>query len=127
MTKFGSWIRLGVAGAVVMKRKLMFGTSVVIDIVNHPTLRKRAIEIASVLRPMGPCNMQFRMDGDRPVCFEINARFSGTAPIRAHFGFNDVGASLDHFIHGLPLIEMPNILAGRALRYWNEVYPETSN
>ena len=28
--------------------------------------------------------------------FEINARFSGTTPVRAIFGFNEVGALLDH-------------------------------
>jgi carbamoyl-phosphate synthase large subunit len=112
-----------VAGAVVMRRRLQHGTSVFTEFVDHPQLRQTAIRIAERLRPIGPCNMQFRLCEDRCVCFELNIRFSGTAPIRAHFGFNDVDVALQHFVADKPMPSLPNIVTGRCMRYWNEVYP----
>ena len=61
-----------------------------------------------------------------PVCFEINARFSGTTPIRAHFGFNDVELSLRHFILNEDITDAAiPVKEGIALRYWNEIYINT--
>ncbi len=112
-----------VAGAVVMRRRLQHGTSVYTEFVDHPQLRQTAVRIAERLYPTGPCNIQFRLCGDRCVCFALNIRFSGTAPIRAHFGFNDVDAALQHFVADKPMPSLPNIVTGRCMRYWNEVYP----
>jgi len=44
------------------------------------------------LNPYGPINFQFRLTDRGPVVFEINPRFSGTTPIRALFGVNEVEA-----------------------------------
>ena len=77
----------------------------------------------SALRPRGPCNVQLRMTVLGPVCFEINPRFSGSAPIRAHFGYNEAEAALDHFVRGLP-VQLPLVTEGIGLRYWNELYPD---
>ncbi|HET9051793.1 MAG TPA: hypothetical protein VFO60_08820, partial [Candidatus Dormibacteraeota bacterium] len=53
---------------------------------------------------------------------EVNLRFSGTAPMRAHLGFNDVEATVRHLVLGEPARDLPLVVAGRAARYWNEVY-----
>jgi len=42
------------------------------------------------LKPLGPINFQLRIADRGPVVFEINPRFSGTTPIRAIFGINEV-------------------------------------
>lgn len=112
-----------VRGAIVMRRELQEGTTYKAEIGDYPAVRTESLRIAAALRPMGPSNMQLRItDDDRPVCFEINVRFSGTTPMRAHFGFNDVEAALRHYVLDEPASDLPHITAGVALRYWNELY-----
>ncbi len=111
-----------VRGAIVFRRDLLEGTTYRAEAGLFPTVRAEAIRIAEALRPMGPCNIQMRMHRDVAVCFEINVRFSGTTPVRARLGFNDVEAALEHFILGRPAVDLPLITGGIALRYWNEAY-----
>jgi len=66
-----------------------------------------------------------RLHGGRAVCFEINVRFSGTTPVRARFGFNDVEAALRHYVLAEAAVDLPLITNGIALRYWNEAYVST--
>ena len=75
---------------------------------------------------MGPSNIQMRIARGRPVCFEVNIRFSGTTPIRARLGFNDVEAALRHYVIGEPAKDLSLITSGIALRYWNEMYVDPS-
>jgi carbamoyl-phosphate synthase large subunit len=111
-----------VRGALVMRRDLLEGTTYRAEAGDFPEVRQEAIRIAEALRPMGPCNVQMRLHGGRAVCFEINVRFSGTTPIRARMGFNDVEATLRHYALGEPAADLPVITRGIALRYWNEMY-----
>jgi carbamoyl-phosphate synthase large subunit len=111
-----------VRGALVMRRDLLEGTTHRAEVGCFPEIRKEAIRIAEALKPMGPCNIQMRLHHGRAVCFEINVRFSGTTPIRARMGFNDVEAALRHYALGEPAADLPVITKGIALRYWNEVY-----
>ena len=111
-----------VRGALVMRRDLLEGTTYRAEAGYFPDVREAATRIAEALRPMGPCNIQMRRHCDRPVCFEINVRFSGTTPIRARIGFNDVEAALLHYVLGQPASDLPLITKGIALRYWSEMY-----
>ena len=111
-----------VRGALVMRRELLEGTTYRAEAGDFPVVREQAIRIAEALRPVGPSNIQMRMHGGRAVCFEINVRFSGTTPIRARIGFNDVEATLSHYVLGQPAANLPLITKGIALRYWNEAY-----
>jgi len=111
-----------VRGALVMRRELAEGTTYRAEVGHFPDIRAEAVRIAEALKPMGPCNIQMRTHCSRPVCFEINVRFSGTTPMRARFGFNDVEAALRHFVLGQPAAELPVVREGIALRYWNEAY-----
>jgi len=47
------------------------------------------------LNPFGAINFQLRITSRGPVVFEINPRFSGTTPIRAIFGINEVEAMVN--------------------------------
>ena len=105
-----------------MHRELKEGTTYRAILGDYPEVSQEARRIATALKPMGPCNLQFRISDGCPVCFEMNIRFSGTTPIRARFGFNEVEASLKHFVLGQALDDLPIIKEGIALRYWNEVY-----
>lgn len=111
-----------VRGTIAMRRDLLEGTTYRAEVVNLPELRSESEKIATNLRPFGPCNMQFRIPEGRPVCFEINIRFSGTTPMRARFGFNDVEATLRHYILKENIENLPLVTEGVALRYWNEMY-----
>ncbi len=111
------------APSCCMRRELLAGTTYRAFIGAHDEVRRVAEAIVSALRPRGPCNVQLRMTDDGPVCFEINPRFSGSAPIRAHFGYNEAEAALEHFVRGLP-VQLPLVTDGIGLRYWNELYPD---
>lgn len=109
-------------GTIAMRRELLQGTTFRAEVGEFPEVRAEARRIATALRPMGPSNIQLRVSNGRPVCFEINVRFSGTTPIRARLGFNDVAATLRHFVLGEPMPDLPLVTQGIALRYWNEMY-----
>jgi carbamoyl-phosphate synthase large subunit len=109
-------------GAIIMRRELAHGTTVVAEAGDYPDVRAEVLRIATALRPTGPCNVQLRLTPRGPVCFEINLRFSGTTAMRAHFGFNDVEAAVRHYILGEPAVDLPHIASGVAVRYWAELY-----
>ncbi|HEY8867399.1 MAG TPA: ATP-grasp domain-containing protein [Solirubrobacteraceae bacterium] len=109
-------------GTVVLQRTLHSGTTASARAGVFPEVRAEAERIAAALRPVGPLNVQLRLDGERAVAFELNVRFSGTTPIRARLGFNEVGAAVRHLVLGEPMPALPMVTRGAALRYWNELY-----
>jgi len=111
-----------VRGTIVMRRELLQGTTYRAEVGEFPAVRTEARRIVETLRPLGPCNMQFRVSEKGPVCFEINVRFSGTTPLRARFGFNEVEWALRHLVLGEPALDLHGATSGIALRYWNEIY-----
>ena len=111
-------------GSLAMRRGLGEGTTVWAEAGRFPEVRAEAERVATELRPMGPVNVQLRIHERRPTTFEVNVRFSGTTPIRARFGFNDVEAALRHFVLGEDPVDLPDVTAGFAVRYWNEIYAE---
>ena len=111
-----------VAGSIAMRRELAAGTTLRAEIGDFPEVRAQATAVAEALRPRGPLNVQLRdREGGEPVAFELNVRFSGTTPMRARAGFNEVEAALRHFVLGEP-IALPSVTSGTVLRYWNEMY-----
>jgi carbamoyl-phosphate synthase large subunit len=80
-------------------------------------------EIAEKLCPEGPVNFQFRIKSGQPVIFEINGRFSGTTPIRAIFGFNEVEALLRYYFEGSK-IDPPVLKDGVLMRTFSDIFVE---
>lgn len=78
-------------------------------------------EVAEKLGVDGPCNFQFRIKNNRPVIFEVNARFSGTTPIRSFFGFNEVTAILNKLLFNEP-VPKPKLKEGLVLRAWADIF-----
>jgi carbamoyl-phosphate synthase large subunit len=113
-----------VRGAIVLRRELAFSLTVRAEAGEFPAQRAEAVAIAAALGAPGPVNVQMRMRAGRPVCFEVNLRFSSTTPMRTAFGFAEVEAALRHLALGEELPEMPVITSGVALRAWRELYPE---
>jgi carbamoyl-phosphate synthase large subunit len=79
------------------------------------------IPIAEKLNADGPINFQFRIFDGKPVIFEINARFSGTTPLRHFFGFNEVEALLQYYLFGIE-IKTPLLKNGLVLRTWSDLF-----
>jgi carbamoyl-phosphate synthase large subunit len=76
---------------------------------------------AEALAAEGPCNFQFRIRRGEAVVFEINSRFSGTTPIRALFGFNEVEHLIRHLAHGVPIPPV-ELRRGMVLRATSDLY-----
>jgi carbamoyl-phosphate synthase large subunit len=112
----------GVRGTIVMRREVLQGTTHRAEVGEFPEVRAEATRIAAALQPLGPSNIQLRMSHGQPICFEINVRFSGTTPLRARLGFNEVEEALRHFVLGEPARDLPLVTEGIVLRYWNEMY-----
>lgn len=107
---------------IVMKRNLLNGTTIRVEIGEFNNVREEAIKIIEKFLPKGPCNIQMRIKNGKPCCFEINLRFSGTTPIRANYGYNDVELSIKDFYLLEENLYLPIIKNGIALRYYNEIY-----
>ena len=82
-------------------------------------------KIAEKLNPDGPVNFQFRIKNGIPIIFEINGRFSGTTPLRAMFGFNEVEALLKYYFFDKE-IEQPLLKDGIVMRTFSDLFIENS-
>jgi carbamoyl-phosphate synthase large subunit len=71
-------------------------------IVRAPAIQSFCEELALRLNSRGPLNIQLRLDPatKQPLVFEIHPRFSGTTPIRADVGFNEVDLLLRNALFG---------------------------
>ena len=71
-------------------------------IVRAPAIQTFCEELAQRLDSRGPLNIQLRLDRatNEPLVFEVHPRFSGTTPIRADVGFNEVDLLLRNALFG---------------------------
>ncbi len=74
------------------------------------------VELAEILKPIGPTNFQFRRVGDSNKLLEINPRISSSTSIRAKFGYNECAMAVDYFLYGKEIVQ-PCIKKGKAIRY----------
>jgi carbamoyl-phosphate synthase large subunit len=108
------------SATIVMRRDLRDGNTYRAYVEAFPELNRMVARLGEVLDPYGPANFQFRVDGaGRAKVFEINARFSGTTPLRALAGFNEVEMCLRKILHGETIVQ-PEVENMTILRYWSE-------
>ncbi|RAL20490.1 carbamoyl phosphate synthase [Lujinxingia litoralis] len=105
--------------SIVMRRLLRDGNTYQAFVAPYPELNAQVREIAEALGAYGPVNVQFRLDGERIKVFEINARFSGTTPLRACAGFNEVEIALRQVLYNEPVVQ-PTVQPMTILRHWAE-------
>lgn len=111
-----------VQASIVMRRDLRDGNTYRAYTGDFPALNEQVRALGRALQPHGPANFQFRTDRDgTPRVFEINARFSGTTPLRAMAGFNEVEMCVRRLLHGTPIAQ-PDIRSGVILRYLDEMF-----
>jgi carbamoyl-phosphate synthase large subunit len=105
--------------SIVMRRDLRDGNTYRAFVGHYPELNATVRAMAEALGPYGPANFQFRLAGGKVKVFEINARFSGTTPLRMRAGFNEVEMVLRHVVLGEPVAQPP-VEAMTILRHWSE-------
>lgn len=108
-------------GPFTARRTLRGGSSWVVEVGNYHWLHPTLLAIGERIPSLGSLNIQLRDGPDGPIPFELNARFSGTTAVRAHFGFNEPAFALRSYLLG-ETMPQPQIGAGLALRYLEEVF-----
>ncbi len=106
---------------IICKRFLKYGTTFKAEIVHDDSIERECRKICNSFKAIGPLNIQLRMHKGKPVCFELNVRFSGTTPLRARWGYNDVAGMINEYILYRPVGLHP-FDKGLAYRYFNEAY-----
>jgi carbamoyl-phosphate synthase large subunit len=109
--------------SIVMCRELRDGNTYRAVVEPYSRLNEEVRRLAERLNPYGPVNFQFRVESGEVKVFEINARFSGTTPLRARAGFNDVEMCLRHVLEGEQIVS-PEIRPMVMLRHWEETVVE---
>ncbi|MBI5793767.1 hypothetical protein HZA87_01600 [Candidatus Uhrbacteria bacterium] len=114
-----------VHGTIAFTRSLRFGSTIqceTTDVVDEQ-IHVIAEMLASKGNVVGSCNLQGKICDGRFVVFEVNGRVSGTASIRAQFGFEDVRYLVEEYLFD----EQPTpcvIRRGSAVRMMTDViYP----
>ena len=111
---------------IVMRRDLRDGNTYRAFTVKDAELERLVKRWTEALQPFGPANFQFRIDKyGVPKVFEINGRFSGTTPLRAHAGFNEVELCIRRVLWDEPIVQ-PEVRSVTILRHWSEtlIIPE---
>ncbi len=113
--------RTGYVGQIVFRRSLASGLTYKAQVVRDPEIEDVCRRVVEAFDVWGPVNLQLRKTGEGVRVFEINLRFSSSAPMRAHFGFNEPELCLRDLVLGDD-VGAPEIRPGCAFRYWDEVY-----
>ena len=64
-------------------------------------------EICSLIKPIGPTNIQIRTEKNTPYLLEINPRISSACSIRALMNYNEPEMCIDYFLLGRSPISKP--------------------
>jgi carbamoyl-phosphate synthase large subunit len=77
--------------SIVMRRHLLGGATGYAAVCNAGYINRFCEHVAKEIRSTGPINVQLRVNKEKEAfVFEINPRFSGSAPMRALAGFNEL-------------------------------------
>jgi carbamoyl-phosphate synthase large subunit len=110
-----------IMSSISIKKIIKHGQTYKAFVDDFALIRESAEKFASKLGAKGAINIQAKLQGDKPIIFEVNPRFSASCPIRAITGVNEP----DIVFRNTILKEEINIKTyGKifCMRYWNEVY-----
>jgi len=115
------------AGSISMWRELKAGFSYRIIVDEFGDVRKNAEAVAKRIGAKGAMNIQSVLVDNELYTLEINPRFSGTTPIRAACGFNEVDAVIQNFVFSEKI--RPYICKKKTVvvRYLDEVYVDSKS
>jgi len=81
--------------------------------------KEAILKLASIFKPVGPTNFQFRNHDGQLKLLEINPRVSSSTSIRTAFGYNESLMSAKYYLEGIAP-KQPQIKTGFATRYIEE-------
>ncbi len=113
--------RTGYVGQIAFRRSLASGLTYKAEVVRDAEIEDVCRRVVEDFDVWGPVNLQLRKTAAGLRVFEINPRFSSSAPMRARFGFNEAELCLRDLVLGEDL-DAPEVRPGWAFRYWDEVY-----
>ena len=103
---------------ITLSRQLSHGTTVACETTDEgaPQVRSILDKMMKAFAIRGSCNIQSKITESGDVIpFEVNGRVSGTASIRAQFGFEDVKYLIQEYVYGVQ--PTPTVVrSGRAFR-----------
>jgi carbamoyl-phosphate synthase large subunit len=105
-------------GPLIFRRRLSSAgnTQEAEVVLRHPVLESAVERLCRHFYPVGPTNLQFRVEGEIPYLLEINPRFSSSNSLRTAFGYNEATMAIDFYLHGRAPAT-PLIREGIAWRY----------
>ena len=114
---------------IVMRRLLRNGSTIMAEVVNNKEIYNYCKQIADTCITTVPFNIQLRIckKTQKPLCFEVNMRLSGTTAIRNGFGFKDCLVWIKETIQNKNYRSDFNVKPSIALRYDAEVFVEKNN
>ncbi len=108
------------SASIALRRKLsQEGATAKAQVVEITELNNAVQALCNAFHPIGPTNLQFRMDGDKCYLLEINPRISSSTSIRAALGHNEAQMCIEYFLYGR--IPVSKVHKGHALRFIDEV------
>jgi carbamoyl-phosphate synthase large subunit len=108
--------------SIVMRRLLMGGATGYAEVCERNFINDFCEAVARKISSTGPINIQLRLDeNNKPLVFEINPRFSGSAPMRMLAGFNEPKLIIDNFYFNEPIKTQKIEYGNRYYRAFQEV------
>ncbi|WP_431821036.1 ATP-grasp domain-containing protein [Burkholderia sp. F1] len=107
-----------VIGPLILRRKLSTAgnTQEAEVVLDHPVIARAVNTLVQHFQPVGPTNLQFRIEGETAWLLEINPRFSSSNSLRTAFGFNEAAMAIDYYLFN-QTPGTPNISTGIGWRY----------
>lgn len=107
-------------GCIALRRFLsQEGATAKAEVVENEKLFEEVDQLCRVFKPLGPTNMQFRLEQGTYFLLEINPRISSSTSIRAAFGFNEAKMCMEYYLKGN--LDIPEVKKGKAIRFIDEV------
>lgn len=107
---------------IILKRKLSGeGATSKAELVEDNAIMEYVNALCSILKPVGPLNVQVRKEKDKVYLLEINARLSSSCSIRTLMGYNEPDMCLRYFLEKediKPSCKTP----GKVVRYIADYY-----
>lgn len=102
---------------IMLKRKLSGeGATSKAVYSDNPVIAGYVQTLCTLLKPLGPLNIQLRMEEGVPYLLEINSRVSSSCSIRTAMGYNEAEMCVRFYLMGERIKPAPR-KPGRAIRY----------
>jgi carbamoyl-phosphate synthase large subunit len=111
--------KFGYTEVIIMRRLLRNGSTIMAEVINNREIYNYCREIANACSTTVPFNIQLRLCKmtDKPFCFEINMRLSGSTAIRHGFGFKDCQVWIKESVENKNYRSDFNVKPAVAIRY----------